>query len=334
MSATHYVNVVQFGDFVCADLIDGCNFLNTFGKIAYHFDSDPFEIGDPDYIIPGLISEYSFLEIADYVKNYRKSRKISNNKPIVGIMNRAIEKNHFAHTNHDERFSVITINNIESLLSDISVFEYLSFEIAQHAVAVIYKAFSHREPRGCFFDFCGDKRDAMNIFRNGAFCSACKKAISDEARSYLTSIWTNLAEARKDENMPVDPNLLSLVLSAVSALSGLVSATESTVNLSKELRLQRVEDADIPADVPLNSGALKSLSELSDDTEEHEIILARIGDAQKNLTEALRNGSREEEAMALDVAGSEICRALSTFKRLNHGVLPEELYQLWTKFRC
>ena len=285
-------------------------------------------------MIPGLFSEFSFLSIAEHISSYRRTSGTSRDKPIVAIINRAIEKNQFAHTNHDERFAVISLSSIEELLEGVSKFEYMSFEVAQHAVAIVYKAFTHREPRGCFFDFCGDKRDALNIFKNGSFCSACKKALPDKSRNYLVDVWSTLERKKKEADMAVDPNLITMVLGSISALAGLISATESSVNLSKEARLRKLQATESEQEPEVPSSYIGTISEMADDSEEQEIILERIRGAQDNLKEALRNGTREQEAQAIDLAGSEICRALSVLKRLNHGVLPTELYPLWTKFRC
>ena len=107
-----------------------------------------------------------------------------------------------------------------------SLKQFLVSEVLRHAVALVEEHWWHPEPRRCFYDFCGDKRDIVASFSNGALCDSCRSALSDAAKELLER--NTSLNLQMENNMPTQPNKILFVSADPSDASRL--------GIQKELR--------------------------------------------------------------------------------------------------
>jgi hypothetical protein len=179
------IQIVKLGDFYFPDLQDSLDSISSNSYCKFTVPTGYISIPEPDYRIPNLIEEYSCQKLMEILNQYRISQSISNRVVLIGVINKPIERNHFSFTDSLERNSVITINDIEKILGNIALEDFLLPGIVEHAVAIIEDHSWHKEPRRCLFDFCGDKRDIIQGMTHRALCESCNLSLSQEAKSLL-----------------------------------------------------------------------------------------------------------------------------------------------------
>lgn len=179
--------VVKLGDFYFPDLQDSFDYLSNDSYCGFTVSCGYISIPEPDYKIPGLIEEYSCRKLMEIMSQYRISQDIPSEVILIGVINKPIERNHFSFTNVLEKCCVIAINDIEEILKDITLKDFLVPEIVEHVVAIIEHHSWHKEPRRCLFDFCGDKRDIIQSMAYRALCESCESSLSSAAKSLLKS---------------------------------------------------------------------------------------------------------------------------------------------------
>lgn len=179
------IQVVKLGDFGLPDIQSTLGELYNSHYCNFTVNNQHISIPPPNYKIANLIEEYSFKQLENILSEYRINNRISNKTILIGIINRDIEKNYFGFTNSHSRYAVINIKDIEKLVQNVTIQEFLVSEIAQHAVAIIENHDWHKEPRRCLFDFCGDKRDIISTIFYRTLCQSCDLGLSYEAKELL-----------------------------------------------------------------------------------------------------------------------------------------------------
>lgn len=181
------VQIVKLGDFYFPSLQDSFDCLSSNSYCGFTVSNGYIPIPEPDYKIPNLIEEYSCRQLMELLSQYRISQDISSEVILIGVINKPIERNHFSFTNSLEKCSVITIKDIEKILGNVTLENFLVPGITEHAVAILEGHSWHKEPRRCLFDFCGDKRDIIQSMNHRALCESCNLSLSQEAKSLLKS---------------------------------------------------------------------------------------------------------------------------------------------------
>lgn len=179
------IQIVKLGDFHIPDLQSALSCLCDSKYCIFVLNKQHIPIPDPDYRIANLIEEYSFEQLKKVLNEYRDSQRISDEVILIGILNRSLERNYFSFIDPLSKCAVITIKDLEKLLENTTIEEFLISEIAEHAVAAIENHYWHDEPRRCLFDFCRDKRDIIPSMSYRALCESCDSHLSQKAKELL-----------------------------------------------------------------------------------------------------------------------------------------------------
>lgn len=183
----HRVQVVKLGDFAVPSLQSALSHLSRDGYAEFHVDEGHIQLPEPDYIIPGVVQEYSFDLLLSLIQLHRATHDIHQETVIVGLVNRSIEKNYFSCTYSRHACAVISCCDVEALIAPFSLVQFIARELARHTVALFEGHQWHREPRKCPFDFCGDKRDIVISLGSSTLCDACRITLSTPAATLLKS---------------------------------------------------------------------------------------------------------------------------------------------------
>lgn len=220
------VKVVKLGDFSLPQLSGPLDALSSEEYCAFELEPTHVKLPAPDYKIGGFIEEYSFDLLLSIMQSYRQERLLDPANLAIGLINRRIEKNYFGCSSAEHLCSVISIFDVEEVIEPLNLNQFLVSEIVRHAVALMEEHWWHPEPRRCFYDFCGDKRDIVASFSSGALCDSCRSALSDAAKDLLErNASLNL---RMENNMPKHADKILFVSADPSDASRL--------GIQKELR--------------------------------------------------------------------------------------------------
>lgn len=217
--------VVRLGDFSLPQLNSPLQALSS-EYCAFELEPHHVNIPEPDYTIGGFIEEYSFESLLSLMQSYRTKCNLNGEDLAIGIINRRIERNYFGCSFTEHLCSVISICDVEDVIEPLSLRQFLVSEVVRHSVALVEDHGWHPEPRRCFYDFCGDKRDIVASFSNGALCDSCRSALSEAAKKLLArNASMNL---QLENNMPKQPDKILFVSADPSDASRLA--------IQKELR--------------------------------------------------------------------------------------------------
>ena len=179
------VKIVKLGDFSLPNLRQPLEELSSEKYCVFILERNYVKVPEPDYKIGGFIEEYSFALLLSMMQSYRQGCDLKPEDLAIGVINRRLEKNYFGCASAEQLSSVISICDVEDVIKPLNLNQYLVSEIVRHAVALLENHWWHPEPRRCFYDFCGDKRDIVASYSSGALCDACGAALTDAAKELL-----------------------------------------------------------------------------------------------------------------------------------------------------
>lgn len=112
-------------------------------------------------------SNYLKSEVFDFIENYRE--EVKGFRPyIIAIIDGYLEGNIFGSSRSQDGIAFYTIEGKKYLNSE---FAYIAYYLIRYALAFIEpRAKTHKETRGCFFDYKGQKKDIKESVKTMGLC--------------------------------------------------------------------------------------------------------------------------------------------------------------------
>ena len=172
------IDVISVGGDYTAQIDDAREALNAL-QAEFLFVSPPKAYRSMGLSLSG--TEYRTNEIWTFLQQYR-SKVPGNHAYIIAVVNAPLSSakttNLFGSHDATNGLAVITLHDHKRYVE--STFSYLLYYLIRYALSFVCPMLkSHRQTRGCFFDFKEHKVDLKESLSSGRFCHTCRAALND-----------------------------------------------------------------------------------------------------------------------------------------------------------
>ena len=203
----YYIEILSVGDDSNSKAAEVAQSLNSAQK-EFHFSLPPKRLLQSGAVF--VRTEYCTDDVWAFLKDYRDTAKGS--RPfLIGIVNSRLRSkeasNLFGSHQASNGLAVITLHGHEKFAD--SYRSYLAYYFIRYALSFVCPELkSHKDTRGCFFDFKSNKTDLKKSLETGGFCdqhkgqlAACFNAEIQEAIDEMISVMKSLqANSKADLN--------------------------------------------------------------------------------------------------------------------------------------
>jgi len=208
----YHIEILSVGENSNSKIAEVAQALNV-TQAEFQFALPPERLRNEGLVF--VQQEYQTAKVFEFLKDYRSNAKGS--RPyLLAVLNSQLRSEKHANLfgSHEaaDGLAVVTLNDHQHFAD--SYRSYLAYYFIRYALSFVCPNLkSHKDARGCFFDFKGNKLDLKKSLESGAFCPQCMeifgKSLNAEVRTAIEKMIATMKALQANSHADLDARALA-----------------------------------------------------------------------------------------------------------------------------
>src|SRR6185437_12393253 len=208
----YHIEILSVGENSNSKIAEVAQALNV-TQAEFQFALPPERLRNEGLVF--VQQEYQTAKVFEFLKDYR-SNATGSRPYLLAVLNSQLRSEKHANLfgSHEaaDGLAVVTLNDHQHFAD--SYRSYLAYYFIRYALSFVCPNLkSHKDARGCFFDFKGNKLDLKKSLESGAFCPQCMeifgKSLNAEVRTAIEKMIATMKALQANSHADLDARALA-----------------------------------------------------------------------------------------------------------------------------